>query len=501
MSDDAVASAPGHKQAPHLGFHGGFAGALAPFVLFVAGVVSLGLSGAPDERGFWPVLVAALCLGLVLARDRTRYSETVIAGMSREIVMIMVMAWLLASVLGVLLGATRFIEALTWTASAVGLGPTAFVAATFLACVGVSTATGTSFGTILIAGPLLYPAGVLLGTDPAITIGAILGGAVFGDSISPISDTTIASAFSQRADIAGTVRSRLKYVVPAGALALVAFTTWAARSAGPAARAAAAEGSPTGLVMLAVPVVVIVLLLRGRHLLHGLLAGLMVGVAVGLVSGLLPPDRLLSIDREQFVARSIIVEGITRGLGISVFTILLLGLVAALEASGIVDQVVQLTNRRMSSPRAAEGWIVTITALIALLTTHSIVAILTVGEFAGRTGERFGIHRYRRANLLDVTVCTFPFLLPYFIPVILAAGVTTGAASHGVPSVGPLAAGLHNFHSWALLGMLLVAVTTGFGRRFASDAAQARPEPGRQEPAGGPDPPAHLDTGGRSHYR
>lgn len=471
MTVDAAGppAAPGRDR--QIRFYGGVIGALTPFVLFVAGVVSLGLSGAPDERGFWPVLVAALSVGLVLARDRTAYCETLIAGMSREIVMIMVMAWLLASVLGALLSATGFIEALSWTASALGLGPVAFVGATFLACVGVSTATGTSFGTILIAGPLLYPAGVLLGADPATTIGAILGGAVFGDSISPISDTTIASAFSQRADIAGAVRSRLKYVVPAGALALLAYTLNAATSVGadaPAGIQAAAR--PHGLVMLVVPLVVIGLLLTGRHLLHGLLGGLIAGVVVGLLSGLLPPERLLSIDHEQFVARSIIIDGITRGLGISVFTILLLGLVAALEASGIVDEVVQLTNRRMASPRAAEGWIVAVTSLVVLLTTHSIVAVLTVGEFAARTGERFGIHRYRRANLLDVTVCTFPFLLPYFIPVILAAGVTAGAADRGVPGVGPLAAGMHNFHSWALLLVLITAVVTGFGRRFAADA-------------------------------
>ena len=454
---------------PLVQFYGGMAGALAPFVLFVGGVVSLGLAGAPDERGFWPVLVAALSLGLLLARNRTAYCEAVITGMSRDIVMIMVMAWLLASVLGVLLSTTGFIEALTWAAARMGLGPVGFVAATFVACVAVSTATGTSFGTILIAGPFLYPTGVLLGADPATTIGAVLGGAVFGDSISPISDTTIASAFSQRADIAGTVRSRVKYVVPAAALSLCVYVASAAATPASTAAASTISVRPDGLVMLAVPTVVIALLLAGRHLLHGLLVGLMVGVLVGLASGVLPLERVLSLDRENFVARSFIIDGIMRGLGISVFTIFLLGLVSALEASGIVERVVQLTERRIATPRAAEGWIVGVTTLVVLLTTHSVVAILTVGEFSARTGARFGIHAYRRANLLDVTVCTFPFLLPYFIPVILAASVTGGAADRGVPSVSPLMTGLHNFQSWALLLVLLAAVATGFGRRFADD--------------------------------
>ncbi len=200
----------------------------------------------------------------------------------------------------------------------------------------------------------------------------------------------------------------------------------------------------------------------------------MVGIVVGVASGLLPITQLLTIDRENFVARSFIIDGITRGLGISVFTIFLLGLVAALEASGIVDRVVRLTDRQIGSARSAEGWIVGVTTAIVLLTTHSIVAVLTVGEFAARTGSRFGIHPYRRANLLDVTVCTFPFLLPYFIPVILAASVTAGAAGRGVPSVGPLWTGLHNFQSWALIIVIVTAVVTGFGRRFAPDQASAQ---------------------------
>ncbi len=60
---------------PALDFRGGAAGALAPFLLFLAGVGWLGLSGAPDETGFWPVLLAALTLGLLLARDKRAYSE------------------------------------------------------------------------------------------------------------------------------------------------------------------------------------------------------------------------------------------------------------------------------------------------------------------------------------------------------------------------------------------------------------------------------------------
>jgi Na+/H+ antiporter NhaC len=473
-SDGDSTERPGGRATSSLAFHGGMAGALLPFLFFVTGVVTLALMGAPDERGFWPILVFALALGLLLARNRTAYSDVAIDGMSQPIVMIMVMAWLLASIIGVILTATGFVEALAWAAGRLQIGGVAFVGLSFIICAIVSTSTGTSFGTILIAGPILYPAGTMLGGDPATLAGAILGGAVFGDNISPISDTTIASASSQGADIGGTVQSRLKYALPAASLALLAYLLLAGRGSAPTAEAVAVPGHPQGLIMIVVPVLVIALLLARRHLLHGLLAGVMVGILVGVAAGLLPLERVLSLDREHFTARSVVIDGIQRGLGISVFTIFLLGLVATLQASGLLRRVVDLSDRRMSSARSAEGWLVGVTSGVVLLTTHSVVAILMAGQFAREAGERFRLHPYRRANLLDVTVCTYPFILPYFIPVILMAGVTTGAAEMGAPAVNPLAIGLHNFHSWALLLVLLVAVGTGFGRRFAADAAAER---------------------------
>ena len=100
-----------------------------------------------------------------------------------------------------------------------------------------------------------------------------------------------------------------------------------------------------------------------------------------------------------------------------------------------------------------------------MLTTHSIVAILMVAEFANKTGEQMAIPAKRRANILSLVVCVFPFLLPYFIPVILMANATASGAEFGVPAVSPLQVGLHNFIAWALLGMTLAAVLGGFGRK------------------------------------
>jgi Na+/H+ antiporter NhaC len=455
---------------PPLQFYGGLPGTLAPFFLYLVGVAWLAFSGAPDERGFWPILLAAITLGLLLATDRTTYCETLIKGMSQPIIAIMIMAWLLAGVLGSLMNASGFVEALIWLARQIGLSGGGFVGAAFLISAVVSTSTGTSFGTIFLCGPLLYPAGGALDANPAALIGAIIGGATFGDNISPISDTTIASALSQLADIGGVVRSRLKYALPAAGVALLLYVAFGtADGASAATEAGLSEGNPRGFPMLIVPVLVITLLLRKRHLIEGLLFGILAGSLIGLTFGLLKPSEFLYIDAENFIARGIILEGLERGIGISILTLLLMGLVTSLQATGVLNRIVGFAQKRSKTPRAAEWWIFGAVSSSVLLTMHSVVAILTVGEFSRETGGRFGISSYRRANILDVTTSSFPFILPWFIPTILAAGTTVSGEGFGMPRVSPLDTGLHNFHSWMLLIVIVLAIWTGYGRTFLPD--------------------------------
>ncbi|MGD8439749.1 MAG: Na+/H+ antiporter NhaC family protein [Holophagae bacterium] len=451
-----------------LRFRGGVVGALAPFALFLVGVAWLGLSGAPDERGFWPILTAALALAMLLAVDRSRWADTVIDGMSRPIVLLMILAWLLAGVLASLINASGFVGALVAAAEAAGVHGGGFAAASFLVCCLVSTATGTSLGTMILCAPLLYPAAAGLGADPVVLMGAVIGGATFGDNISPVSDTTIASASTQGADIGGVVRSRLKYAVPAAVVALAAYSILGG-GADVGSETSIASGNLRALAMALAPAVVIALLVAKRPLLEGLLTGILAAAGIGLALGLIRLDQLIFIDLEAFSARGLLIDGMERGIGISIFTILLAGLVAGVEASGVLARIVDGTTDRIRSARGAEAWMFSTTSAAVLLTTHSVVALLTVGEYAREIGARFGVGRYRRANVLDLTVCIYPFIVPYCIPTVLASSTTRSGLDAGLPHLGPLQIGLANFHSWALLLVTLVAIVTGYGRSGGGD--------------------------------
>lgn len=453
------------ESLPKIEFYGGALGALLPFFVFIIGVIIIALSGAPDEKGFWPILLLALCLGLVLSKNRTAFSETVISGMSQKIVMIMIAAWFLASIIGILMTLTGFVEALIWLSDQLRLNGVGFVLVAFVICCIMSLSTGSSFATILICSPLLYPTGGLLGAHLPVLAGAIIGGATFGDFIAPISDTTIASALSQDAAIGATIKSRLKYAFPAVCLALIGFFVIAQTGTTEEAQMIDNEmGNPKGLPMLLVPAFIIYLFLKGKHLFHGLLLGLLFGTILGLTLGLLSLENVLSLDLENFSANSFIIDGINRALGLSVFTILLMGLVATLKASGLLNRLVDIATNRAKTQKQGEGWIATIMTIAVLLTTHSIVAILMVTDFTKKTGELLGVGNIRRANLLSLVACIFPFVLPYFIPVILMANMTNTGQEYNIPQLSPFDIGLHNFMSWGLLVMLLITLATGWGR-------------------------------------
>ena len=462
------------SRAAHLTFYGGLAGAIAPFVVFLGGVATLAIAGAPDEKGFWPILLAALTIGLLLSTDRARYCEAMLDGMSQRVVMVMLCAWLFAGVLGTILSASGFVAALAWLARSAHLTGGAYVGAAFVVCALVSTATGTSFGTILLAGPLLYPAGGPAGASPAALMGAILAGATFGDSISPVSDTTIASSGSQDADISGTVRSRLRYALPAGLIALLASVVIGGGSAMPIASTAIADARPLALAMLIAPTVVIAMLLRQRHLIESLLTGSALAAAIAVGLQLITPGALLHVAPGTFGATGLVVDGMQRAIGVSVFTLLLVALVGTLQATDTLKRLVHAAERRAQSSRTAEWWIVGVVSGAVLITTHSVVAILAVGPFAKQAGERFGLSRYRRANLLDLTVCTWPFLLPWFLPTILAASASAGGEYFGMPPQTALSIGLHNTYAWALVAAVLIAVITGYGRRW--ETVEVTPE-------------------------
>ncbi|MFQ6083353.1 MAG: Na+/H+ antiporter NhaC family protein [Candidatus Aminicenantia bacterium] len=453
-----------------LEFYGGFGSSVLPFLFFIAGAVYLGIKKSPDIYGFWPITLGALILGMFLAKNKTHYTDVIVEGMSQKIVMIMVCAWLFASVIGVLMYETGFVEALVWVCFKAGLTGRLFAGTAFIIAVIVGTATGTSIGTIVTCTPILYPAGYLLGAHPAVLLGAIIGGGAFGDNLSPISDTTIASALSQRADIGGVVKSRLKYAFPAGILALILYITFGQGSLIQGGIETIQEKAhPAGLPMIVVPIVIIILCLSQRHLLEALFWGIVVGCLVGLSFKLISFKDLFSLDVKNRAAQGIILEGLKGGVGISIFTIMLLGLVYSIQKAGLIGKLISWSRKLISTAKQTDAAIMLTTLVTNLIIAHNTVTIVSVGEFARQAGNRYKIHPYRRANVMDVAANTLQHIVPYMTTVIVASAYSEFGLKYGAPKLSPFAVGIHNFHSWMLLLVLILAIITGFGQSFLKD--------------------------------
>jgi Na+/H+ antiporter NhaC len=149
-------------------------------------------------------MLVGLIVGMLFVKGNWKgYADTIFDGMTQRVAATAVVAWLWAGMFADTIQAGDFVDGLVWASSAASVGAALFPALTFLFAALLATGIGTGYGTAVAFTSLVFPAGVLLGADPVLLFGAILSGAVFGDNLAPVSDTTIVSAVTQDADIGG----------------------------------------------------------------------------------------------------------------------------------------------------------------------------------------------------------------------------------------------------------------------------------------------------------
>ena len=418
----------------HITYYGGKWVAFAPILLAIVGLIYIAVKQA-DVPEYWVVFLLPMIVCLFLAKDKTAYCEAIIEGATNKVGGILIMAVLLAGICGQLIEASGLVDTLAHY----------LIELNFL-------------GTIFVVGPILYPIGYLVGATPALMIGAIVSGAAFGDNVSPVSDTLIAASSSQKVDLGGVFRSRLKYVLPAAALTLILYLALGSR--GEAADLSAVQSAavrPTALLFLLVPVVVVVFCLLQRHLLEALSYGIVTGVLLGLVTGTITFSDIISVP-EPLSAGGLIMEGIEGAVPTILLVMLLFAQIHLLEKGGCIDMMIQSMDRFIVGPRSAEG---------------AIVAICILLNVATRLGEEYQLHGYRTANLLICSGGTLNYLMPYMVPVVCAAMMTAVDLPGAVP-VSTLEIVTHQFYPILLLVMTIFAIVSGYGRTLLPDSRAFR---------------------------
>ena len=294
-------------------------------------------------------------------------------------------------------------------------------------------------------------------------IGAIVSGAAFGDNLGPISDTTIASSATQHADLGTVVKTRMRYSLPAAAGALVLFLLFSKTTDdGAITSSAAGTAKPISLVMLVVPAVIIVLCMMRMHLITALSWGILAGCAVGLLFGIYTVEGLISFPG-GFSVSGAIIEAISGTAGTVAMLIAVFALLGVVERSGVFEDVGVFLEQFARSERSTETAIVLAAGILSMVTGVISVAIVALGDLVNEIGEKAGVDKYRRANLLDCTGCVFCFLAPWTVHCVIPA---QQSAQFGEGfAVAPASIPFVNFYSICMMVMLAVAVITGYGRK------------------------------------
>ena len=454
-------------ETDRLEFRLGSFGAFLPLVTLIGSILVLVITGWVHTKTLWIACLAAMFIAIILAKKPSDASDAILNGMSRRMVAIMAMAWVLASIMGRLLRSTGLVDSLVGLGVNLGIGGAMLPLAMFLIAALFSTATGTSGGSIAAIGPLLLPVGVGLGASPLVMIGALMSGAFFGDNIAPISDTTIASAYTQGAEIKTVVRSRLKYAFVAGGASAVLFIIFGiATSTDPTTTVAAAEGaSMLGLIMLIVPAVLIFMMYRGVHLVTALITSNAFGIVLGLVAGLMTGKDVLFADVAAGKFGGVLYNGINGMLPIIMFTMLLLGLVGLFDKAGLFKRILDKISPLTKSVRNAELAVFFLTIVGNIITAGSARSIVAFGPIAKQIGDRHNLAPKRNANIMDAIATGTIMFVPYNPGVMLALGIAISTGIVG-SNFNIITAMPYFFHGMGLFVVMLIAILTGWGREF-----------------------------------
>ncbi|MBB1471476.1 Na+/H+ antiporter NhaC family protein [Luteimonas sp. MC1782] len=416
--------------------------ALTPLLLFLALFFGAGLyfTAQGEAMGFYqlraPVaILPALGLGAWLAHRRgLPAGEILLRGMGDPNIMMMCLIFLLAGAFAYVSKAIGAVDAVV----ALGIGalpPGLILPGLFVLAALISLAIGTSMGTIAAVVPIALGVADASGLDRVVVLGAVLGGAMFGDNLSIISDTTIAATRSQGAEMRDKFRENFRIALPA-ALATMVLLAFLGDSAPVTADVSA---SP----WLALPyALVLVLALLGLDVLVVLAIGLALSAGFGLALG-------NDYDVVQFAGDVWI--GFEGMVEILLLSLLIGGLGALMKASGGLEwlaQVIARFARGHRGRRTGEFSIAALSATADVFTANNTVAILVSGGVAKDIASRHGISPPRAASVLDIFACVPQGLLPYGAQILLAASLA---------SVSPVALSGAVYYCW-----ILAVVAIGF---------------------------------------
>lgn len=427
---------------------------LAIFLLLFIGVGSyLTMQGVDFAFYQLPAPVAALpavIVALILSRDKlNKTMENFLRGVGHNDIMAMCMIYLLAGAFAAVAKATGGVDA-TVNLGLSLLPASVIVPGVFVISAFISTAMGTSMGTIAAVAPVALGIAQAAGIDTALMAGVVLSGAMFGDNLSIISDTTIAATRSQGCHMRDKFRENLFIALPAAAAAIAIFMMGNSVSVAPAAESVE--------WLKVVPyVMILVLAVSGLNVFVVLGIGILLAGGIGMISvaeyglGSYAKDIYAGFgNMQEIFLLSMLIGGIGELMRRQGGLTWLTGLV------GRIIGVFSKDHSSGSSLKASELGIAGLVSLTNVCTANNTVAIIVSGGVARKLAEENGVTPRRSASLLDIFSCVIQGVLPYGAQALLIGSIF---------AISPLSVVSHSYYCLLLAVSGIIAVFVKHKRR------------------------------------
>lgn len=385
--------------------------ALLPIGVFL--IIFLGAGIVFKDFYAMPAIVAFLIALFVAFLQNKELSfnkkiEVIAKGVGEENIITMSLIFLCAG------GFSGAVTAAGGVDSTVNLGlsliPAHFaVAGLFLIGCFISVSMGTSMGTIAALAPIAVGISEKTGFAPSICIGAVVCGAMFGDNLSMISDTTIAAVKTQGCEMKDKFKANFFIVLPAAIITVLIFW-FATRNM----NFHLEENLSYSLWEVLPYMVVLIGALIGINVFVVLISGIVISLIVGVSMGHIALS-------EMFL---VVGNGVTSMYDITVISIIVACIVSLVKEHGGIQFILNLIKSKINGRRGAEFGIALLALFVDVCTANNTVAIVMTGPIAKEISEEFDVDPRRSASLLDMFTSVGQGIIPYGAQLLSAATLT-----------------------------------------------------------------------------
>jgi Na+/H+ antiporter NhaC len=397
----------------------------------------MGVDGAFKKFPRHVALLAGVIVGMVMNPSKTMDEKMDIFAKSagNPGVMTIGLIYLLA---GGFQGAAR---AMGGVQSVVNLGLTfipgfALVPGIFIMSAIISTAIGTSMGTVAAMAPIAIGVAATAKLNLPVTCAAVICGAYFGDNLSMISDTTISAAKGVGSEMKDKFKMNFYIALPAAIIAAILYGVFS--------NGADLTGDyPFHIIRIIPYFVVLIAALSGFNVAGVLFIGIGMAGLIGIMQG--------TIDFLGWV--SAIGGGMSDMFSITIVAILVSGILGIVRENGGVDWMVTSITSRIKDRKGAEYGIGLLSGILSAALVNNTIAIIISAPIAKEIGKNYGIAPKRLASLIDIFACAFLSVLPYDGGMLIVTGLAK--------TVSPLSVMKYMFYMFALI--IVTSITIQFG--------------------------------------